>query len=57
MLKELSNFKISSIPHKQIIVSMGNGASAALSASDYLIKNENSIATVKEKTVVRKSKK
>ena len=48
---------VSSIPHKQIIVSMGNGASAALSASDYLIKNENSIATVKEKTVVRKSKK
>ena len=29
---------VSSIPHKQIIVSMGHGATAALSASEYLIK-------------------
>ena len=48
---------VSSIPHKQIIVSMGNGASAALSASDYLIKNENSIASVKEKTKAKKIRK
>ena len=50
---------VSSIPHKQIIVSMGNGASAALSASasDYLIKNENSVASVKEKTTAKKSRK
>ncbi len=48
---------VSSIPHKQIIVSMGNGASAALSASDYLIKNENFLASVKEKTTAKKSRK
>ena len=48
---------VSSIPHKQIIVSMGNGASAALSASDYLIKNDNSIATANEKISVQKGKK
>ena len=48
---------VSSIPHKQIIVSMGNGASAALSASDYLIKNENSVASVKERTIAKKSRK
>ena len=48
---------VSSIPHKQIIVSMGNGASAALSASDYLIKNESSVASIKEKTTAKKSRK
>jgi len=36
---------------------MGNGASAALSASDYLIKNESSVASIKEKTTAKKSRK
>lgn len=42
---------VSSIPHKQIIVSMGHGATAALSASEYLIKQnvDNGVAKNTEK--------
>jgi alkyl hydroperoxide reductase subunit F len=30
---------VTTVPYKQIVISMGEGSKAALSASDYLVKN------------------
>ncbi|MFV0644885.1 MAG: alkyl hydroperoxide reductase subunit F [Sphingomonadaceae bacterium] len=36
---------VTTVPYKQIIISMGDGAKAALSAFDYLIRNEAPVST------------
>ena len=45
---------VSSVPHKQIIVSMGHGANAALSASEYLIKQSAEVKLPKKAKIKSK---
>ena len=45
---------VSSVPHKQIIVSMGHGANAALTASEYLIKQSAEVKLPKKAKIKSK---
>ena len=45
---------VSSVPHNQLIVSMGHGANAALSASEYLIKQSAEVKLPKKAKIKSK---